>query len=239
VRPALYDLHGVSKRYGASNTTVNALDGIDLVIGKGDFVVINGSSGSGKSTLLQLLGALDRASVGEVAFEGRDLGGLADGELAKLRQRTLGFVFQQFNLIPTLTAIENVEVALAPGSLARSEREARARELLEQMGLAERARHLPSQLSGGEQQRVAIARALANDPKVILADEPTGNLDSSTGNSILELLYSLWEKTEVTIVLITHDEAIAKTAPRVLKLADGRIAGESGPRSRSVAEAAR
>ena len=233
-RSVLYDLNSVSKRYGGAEAGVTALDRIDLVVHSGDFLVIVGSSGSGKSTLLQLLGALDRPTSGEVAFEGRDLSRLPDAELATLRQRTLGFIFQQFNLIPTLTACENVEVALAPTTRDREARAARASELLGRVGLAERAGHLPSQLSGGEQQRVAIARALANAPEVLLADEPTGNLDSRTGKAVLELLYTLWQETGVTVVLITHDEAIARSAPRVLRLADGRIESESGAGAEAV-----
>ena len=229
--PILYELFTVLKSYGSGEATVQAIDGIDLTIVRGEFVVIAGPSGSGKSTLLQLLGALDRPTAGTISFEGRDLGSLPDVGLAELRLRTLGFIFQQFNLIPTLTALENVEVALAPTGREATARSRRARELLERVGLGARADHLPSQLSGGEQQRVAIARALANEPEVLLADEPTGNLDSKTGDAILALLYSLWEETGVTVVLITHDQAIAKTAPRVLRLADGQIAAQEGPAS--------
>ena len=229
-RPLLYELRGVVKTYGGAETAVRALDGIDLEIAKGDFVVVAGTSGSGKTTLLQLLGALDRPSTGSILFENEDLAGVGDRDLAALRLRTLGFIFQQFNLIPTLTAIENVEVALAPAGLGPDEQARRAHELLERVGLGARGVHLPSQLSGGEQQRVAIARALANQPDVLLADEPTGNLDSATGEAILSLLYSLWQETGVTVVLITHDQGIAQTAPRVLRLADGRIVAEELPR---------
>jgi putative ABC transport system ATP-binding protein len=224
----LYELRGVIKSYGRAETGVRALDGIDLEIAKGEFVVIAGPSGSGKSTLLQLLGALDRPTAGTIGFEGRDLAGLGDGELAALRLRTLGFVFQQFNLIPTLSARDNVEIALAPAAIQAAERGRRARELLERVGLGERAGHLPSQLSGGEQQRVAIARALANEPEVVLADEPTGNLDTKSGDSILALLYALWEEAGLSVIVVTHDPAIAATAPRVLRLADGRVAAEEG-----------
>jgi putative ABC transport system ATP-binding protein len=233
--PMLYELRTVLKTYGGTDTAVSAVDGIDLEVVKGEFVVIAGPSGSGKSTLLQLLGALDRPTSGSVLFEGRDLGALGDGELARLRLRTLGFIFQQFNLIPTLTAAENVEVALAPTGLGRGERERRALELLGRVGLGARADHLPSQLSGGEQQRVAIARALANEPEVLLADEPTGNLDSTTGEAILALLYSLWEETGVTVILITHDPGIAGAAPRVLRLADGLLVAEELPRAARAA----
>ncbi len=217
-----YRLEGVARHYGAGGQAVRALDGVDVEIGAGEFVVVAGQSGSGKSTLLQLLGALDRPTAGRVLFEGRDLARASEGELAELRLRTFGFVFQQFNLIPTLTAAENVEIALAPAGLPAAERRARTAEVLGRVGLAERTDHLPSQLSGGEQQRVAIARALANRPRVLLADEPTGNLDSATGDAILALLHRLWDEEGLTVVLITHEAAIARTAPRVLRFADGR-----------------
>jgi putative ABC transport system ATP-binding protein len=226
--PPLYELRGVSKSYGREDVAVRALDGVDLEIARGEYVVIAGPSGSGKSTLLQLLGALDRPTSGTISFRSRDLGSLPDRDLAALRLDTLGFVFQQFNLIPTLTASENVEIALAPTSIDAAGRSRRVHELLARVGLADRATHLPSQLSGGEQQRVAIARALANEPDVILADEPTGNLDSANGDAILALLYALWEETGSTVVLITHDPGVAGTAPRIVRLADGRIAGEEG-----------
>jgi putative ABC transport system ATP-binding protein len=218
----LYELSAVIKAYGSGDALVTAVAGLDLRIERGEFVVVAGPSGSGKTTLLQLLGALDRPTAGSIAFEGRDLAALGDSELARLRRETLGFVFQQFNLIPTLTAAQNVEVAMAPGPLGRSERRERAARLLERVGLGARAGHLPSQLSGGEQQRVAIARALANEPDVVLADEPTGNLDSTTGDEIMGLLRGLWADG-LTVVLITHDPAIAGTAPRVVRLRDGRI----------------
>jgi putative ABC transport system ATP-binding protein len=233
----VYRLNHVTKHYGGSGVTVRALDGLDLEIAAGEFVVIAGPSGSGKSTLLQLLGALDRPTTGEVAFEGRDLARTSEPELAGLRLRALGFVFQQFNLIPTLTAAENVEIALAPAGLRTYERRARVAELLDRVGLGDRSDHLPSQLSGGEQQRVAIARALANRPRVVLADEPTGNLDSATGESILALLYRLWEEEGLTVVLITHDASIAAGAPRVVRMADGLVAGDQHrDRAAAIAE---
>jgi putative ABC transport system ATP-binding protein len=232
----LYRLSGVTKRYrGSGSVAVNALDGLDLEIGQGEYVVVAGPSGSGKSTLLQLLGALDRPSDGFASFEGRELSRLGERELADLRQTAIGFVFQQFNLIPTLTAAENIEAALAPSSMSSGGRASRIHDLLERVGLAPRRDHLPSELSGGEQQRVAIARALANEPRVLLADEPTGNLDTATGESILELLGSLWRSDGLTIVLVTHDPAIAGSAPRVVHLADGRVAGETGRRRRALA----
>ena len=219
---SLYELEGVGRRYGQGSTEVRALEGMDLRIAAGEFVVVAGPSGSGKTTLLQLLGALDRPTDGVVRFEGRDLRGLGDRELAKLRLSELGFVFQQFNLIPTLTARQNVEAALAPTGVDASARHLRAGELLEAVGLAARSEHLPSQLSGGEQQRVAIARALANDPRVLLADEPTGNLDTTTGREILALLRQLADSRGLTIVVVTHDPTIADDAPRVVHMRDGR-----------------
>jgi putative ABC transport system ATP-binding protein len=218
---SLYQLEGVGRRYGQGATEVRALEGMDLRIAAGEFVVVAGPSGSGKTTLLQLLGALDRPTDGVVRFEGRDLTGLGDGELARLRLGELGFVFQQFNLIPTLTARQNVEAALAPTGADTTARHLRAGELLEAVGLAARSEHLPSQLSGGEQQRVAIARALANDPRVLLADEPTGNLDSATGREILALLRQLADNRGLTIIVVTHDPTIADDAPRVVHMRDG------------------
>ena len=242
VRPdggAVYRLQAVSKRLRRwQRLRVRALDGLELEIGGGEFVVVAGPSGSGKSTLLQLLGALDRPTGGEVLFEGRDLAAMGEGELAELRLRTVGFVFQQFNLIPTLTAAENVAIAIAPTGLRADQRRSRAQELLERVGLASGRGHLPSQLSGGEQQRVAIARALANRPRVVLADEPTGNLDTAPGDAILALLYRLWEEEGLTVVVITHDPAIAGTAPRVVRMADGRVVDDqrAAPSPASILE---
>ena len=221
--PPTYELDGVGRRYGAGAAAVEALGSIDLRIGSGEYAVIAGPSGSGKSTLLQLLGALDRPTSGTIRFEGRDLGSTDENGLADLRREAIGFVFQQFNLIPTLTGAENVEAALDPSGLPAAKRVARVAELLDRVGLGSRATHLPSELSGGEQQRVAIARALANRPRVLLADEPTGNLDSSTGDSVLELIRSLWLGEGLTVVLITHDEEITADAPRLIHLADGEV----------------
>jgi putative ABC transport system ATP-binding protein len=219
----LYELEGVTKAYGSGEGRVTAVDGIDLRIDHGELVVVAGPSGSGKTTLLQLLGALDRPTAGTISFEGRELERMSDAELARLRRATLGFIFQQFNLIPTLTATQNVEVALAPTGLRRAERRARAERLLSRVGLARRVDHLPSQLSGGEQQRVAIARALANEPDVLLADEPTGNLDTVTGEDIVRLLLGLNEADGLSVVLVTHDAAVAGAARRVLRMRDGRL----------------
>jgi putative ABC transport system ATP-binding protein len=226
--PLSYELVDVRKRYGEGDTRVDALRGVNIEIRKGEFLVIAGPSGSGKTTLLQLLGALDRPTSGRLVFEGRELSGLADGELANLRLGALGFIFQQFNLIPTLSAQENVEVALAPTGAKRLERHSRACGLLEQVGLGARRDHLPTQLSGGEQQRVAIARALANGPRVLLADEPTGNLDTTTGEEVLSLLHKLSLDRGQTIILVTHDRTIAEIAPRVLRMRDGEIVVAKG-----------
>jgi putative ABC transport system ATP-binding protein len=229
--PLAYELVDVMRRYGDGDTKVDALRGVDLEIRAGEFVVIAGPSGSGKTTLLQLLGALDRPTSGQLAFEGRELSALKDGELATLRLSAFGFIFQQFNLIPTLSAQENVEAALAPTGADTATRNARARELLERVGLGARSDHLPVQLSGGEQQRVAIARALANEPRVLLADEPTGNLDSVTGEEIMRLFERLHAEGN-TIIVVTHERDIAEHAHRTIHIRDGRI--ESDERRRRV-----
>jgi putative ABC transport system ATP-binding protein len=228
-RRPIYELRSASKSYGDGEAAVHAVRDVDLVIDEGELVVVAGPSGSGKTTLLQLLGALDRPSGGEVLFQGRDLARTGDGELTRLRLGTIGFVFQQFNLIPTLTAAQNVEVALAPRVSSAGERRERVQRLLKSVGLAHRAEHLPGQLSGGEQQRIAIARALANEPRVVLADEPTGNLDSDTGKEIVELLASLGREGRQTVVIVTHDVQIAENAPRVVRMKDGRLLGVPAP----------
>ena len=222
-RQPIYSLRGIGRTYGQNGNQVHAVRDVELEIGSGEFLVIVGPSGSGKSTLLQLLGTLDRPTTGRIDFEGRELAQLGDQELTGLRLKSIGFVFQQFNLIPPLTAAQNVEVALAPGGLDGDARRARVRELLESVGLSPRADHLPSQLAGGEQQRVAIARALANNPHVLLADEPTGNLDTATGKEIMALLRELSIRSGHTVVLITHDVEIAAEAQRVIRMQDGRL----------------
>ncbi|MBJ7455653.1 MAG: ABC transporter ATP-binding protein [Thermoleophilia bacterium] len=222
-----YDLTGVSKVYGSGATGVEALSDIDLRVEQRDFLAIVGASGSGKTTLLQLLGALDRPSAGTVRCNGRDIQSMGEGELSRLRRDVIGFVFQQFNLIPTLTARQNVELVAASTEMPAAARAARAAELLDSVGLAAREGHLPSQLSGGEQQRVAIARALMNRPRVILADEPTGNLDSATGAEILALLQRVAADNHQTLVLITHEQAVTEAAPRVVTLRDGRLASDT------------
>jgi putative ABC transport system ATP-binding protein len=222
-----YELREATRSYGENSTLVLALDGLSMTIERGEFVAVFGPSGSGKTTLLQLLGAMDRPSGGSILFEGQPLERLGDSELAELRLRAMGFVFQQFNLIPTLDAVENVEASLAPLGGSPAKRRETADEHLEAVGLAPRAHHLPSQLSGGEQQRVAIARALARSPRVVLADEPTGNLDTRSGEMVMDLLARLHSELEITLVLVTHDEWIAERADRAVRLADGRLVRDS------------
>jgi putative ABC transport system ATP-binding protein len=218
-----YELEGVGKAFVRGSVVINAVADVDLVIEQGEFVALEGPSGSGKTTLLQLLGALDRPSSGRVRFEDRDLAALPDGELDELRLRSFGFVFQQFNLIPTLTALENVQAKLAPTGLSDDELRRRSEALLDEVGLGDRASHLPAHLSGGEQQRVAIARALSVEPHVILADEPTGNLDTKTGADIIETLADLAARRGTTIIVATHDVGLADRAPRRLAMRDGRL----------------
>jgi putative ABC transport system ATP-binding protein len=222
-----YELRGATRTYGDDSARVIALDAINLSIRRGEFLAILGPSGSGKTTLLQLLGALDRPSDGSIEFEGQPLERLNDSALTQLRLRAIGFVFQQFNLIPTLTAAENVEAGLAPREMGRAERRQTIQQHLEAVGLAPRAAHLPGQLSGGEQQRVAIARALARTPRVVLADEPTGNLDTTNGGLVMDLLARLHRERQVTLVVVTHDDWIAERADRIVRLADGRLVADS------------
>jgi putative ABC transport system ATP-binding protein len=219
----LYDVRNVSKTFSKGHLRVQAVDSVSLAIEEGEFVALEGPSGSGKTTLLQLLGALDRPSAGQVLFENRDLGSLPDGELAGLRLRAFGFVFQQFNLIPTLTALQNVEAKLAPLGVGRAELAERSLSLLSEVSLADRAHHLPGQLSGGEQQRVAIARALVVDPRVVLADEPTGNLDTKTGADVIDVLGGLAASHGATVIVATHDADLAARAPRRLVMRDGGL----------------
>jgi putative ABC transport system ATP-binding protein len=229
-----YELRGVTRRYGQGQTEVQAVRDVSLQIDAGEFVAVVGPSGSGKTTLLQLLGALDRPTAGEILFEGRDLAKLGEGELTSLRLAALGFVFQQFNLIPTLSAAQNVELALAPRGFDSAKRHEIVEELLRSVGLGLRGHHLPGQLSGGEQQRVAIARALANEPRVVLADEPTGNLDSTTGDEIIALLRELSDDRGQTIVLVTHNPEIAARAGRTIRMQDGALVDDSSPRLDAV-----
>jgi putative ABC transport system ATP-binding protein len=223
---AMYELKDVRRVYRTGGGDVAALDGVSLTIEPGEFMAVEGPSGSGKSTLLQLLGALDRPTSGSLLFDGRELSGLDDRSLTRVRSSDIGFVFQSFNLIPTLTAAENVEAATVPLVKDRAARRARAALLLERVGLAGRAEHLPSLLSGGEQQRVAIARAMANEPRVILADEPTGNLDSTTAEEVVATLRSLSEEQGVTVIVVTHAEDVARHAARRVRLRDGVVVSD-------------
>jgi putative ABC transport system ATP-binding protein len=219
----VYELRGVRRDFRGGGSEVRAVDGVDLVVEPGEFVVVEGPSGSGKTTLLQILGALDRPTAGSVFFGGRELSSLSDRSLTEVRARDIGFVFQTFNLIPTLTALENIEIAMAPLGASRAQKRARAEQLLGQLGLSGRAGHLPGILSGGEQQRVSIARAMANSPRVILADEPTGNLDSATADEIMSVLADLCAREGVTLVVVTHSEDVARRAARRLRMRDGRL----------------
>jgi putative ABC transport system ATP-binding protein len=219
----LYELRDVRRIYRTGGGEVRALDGIDATIGRGEFLAVEGPSGSGKSTLLQLLGGLDRPTSGSLLFDGRELGELDNRALTRVRCRDIGFVFQAFNLIPTLSAAENVEAAMVPLEHDGKKRRARAADLLDRVGLANRASHLPSLLSGGEQQRVAIARALANEPRVILADEPTGNLDSTTADEVVSVLRTLSVDNGVTVIIVTHARDVAERTPYRIRLRDGRV----------------
>ncbi len=216
----------VSKIYPMGKVHVTALDDVSFSIDEGEFVAIMGPSGSGKSTLMNLIGCLDKPTSGVISINGTDISRLSDRQLARLRGSQIGFVFQTFNLIPRITALANVMLPMTfVGNLSPRERQRRAAQLLESVGLGARLHHLPSELSGGERQRVAIARALANDPKIILADEPTGNLDTKTGQAILDLFVEL-HKGGRTIVVVTHDATVASHARRILKLLDGKIVGD-------------
>ncbi len=227
----VYELVDVRKRYGTRRNYVEALRGITLTIRRGEFVAVMGPSGSGKTTLLSILGLLTRPTSGIVRIFGRDVMRLTDKQATLLRRRTIGFIFQTFNLVPWLTAYENVELALAIGEYTGNRR-ARVMSLLSSVGLEHRANHRPMELSGGEQQRVAIARALANDPTVILADEPTGNLDTKSGLQVIGILRSLVEEGK-TVVMVTHDQKMAEMADRIVKIRDGKILGEVIPDVRS------
>jgi putative ABC transport system ATP-binding protein len=222
------DARALAKHYMMGASLVRALDGVSLSLEAGEFAGLLGTSGSGKSTLLNLIAGLDRPSAGSLSVFGREIGAMSRPELSIHRRTNVGMIFQSFNLIPTMTAIENVALPMMFAGVAPSEREARARSLLEQVGLGGRQTHRPKELSGGEQQRVSIARALANDPRILLADEPTGNLDSRTAQEILALLQGLNESTGKTVLLVTHDAALAaRFVRRIVTLLDGRVMAES------------
>jgi putative ABC transport system ATP-binding protein len=225
----MYKLTGVTRDYQKGRGTVHALRGVDLEINDGDWLAIQGPTGHGKSTLLQILGGLDRATSGTVELNGGDLGALRESKLTKVRAASIGFIFQTFNLIPTLSAQENVETALVPLSVDPAERRERARQALAEVGLGDRAAHLPSELSGGQQQRVAIARALVKRPSVLLADEPTGNLDEGTRDEIMALLGDLWRERGLTLVVVTHDSSVARRAQQIGLMRDGRLQVRPAP----------
>jgi putative ABC transport system ATP-binding protein len=219
----MYKLTDVTKTYQKGRGTVRALDGVDLVISGGEWLAIQGPTGHGKTTLLQMLGGLDRPTSGIIDFDGQNLAQMRESQVTKLRATSIGFIFQTFNLVPTLSAQENVEAALVPLRIGAADRHARAAKSLGDVGLGDRARHLPSELSGGQQQRVAIARALVKEPKVLLADEPTGNLDEGTRDEIIGLLENLWRERGLTLVLITHDSSVARRAQRVGIMRNGKL----------------
>ena len=219
----MYRLTDVTKDYPKGRGVVHALQGVNVVIGDGDWLAIQGPTGHGKSTLLQILGALDRPTSGTVELDGQDLSALRESQLTKVRATSIGFIFQTFNLIPTLSAQENVETALVPLDVDTGQRRERARQALAEVGLADRARHLPSELSGGQQQRVAIARTLVKKPGVLLADEPTGNLDEGTRDEIMTLLEELWREHGLTLVTVTHDSAVARRAQRTAIMRNGLL----------------
>jgi len=218
----IVELKNVRKVYEAEGLEVEALRGVSFSVGEGEYFVIMGASGSGKSTLLNLLGCLDHVTTGNYFLGGQDIGQLDDNALSHIRSRSVGFVFQSFNLVQQLTVLENIEIPLYYQDVPEHEARDRARSLADRMGLADRLMHRPAQLSGGQQQRVAIARALVSDPLIILADEPTGNLDSKTGEDILRVIDELNDEGK-TIIMVTHDESIAKRAHRIIRLLDGKI----------------
>jgi putative ABC transport system ATP-binding protein len=219
----MYQLTGVTRLYHKGRSTVPAVQDLNLTISGGEWLAVQGRTGHGKTTLLNLLGGLDRPTRGTVELDGTGLGGLPETQLTRLRAEKIGFIFQTFNLIPTLTAAENVEAALIPLGAGQSERRGRVAAALDAVDLSDRAAHLPTELSGGQQQRVAVARALVKDPTVVLADEPTGNLDEDTRDEIIGLLEKLWRERGLTLVLVTHDTAIARRAQRVAVMTNGHL----------------
>jgi len=219
----MYQLTNVTKTYQNGRNVVIALQGVDLAISDGEWLAIQGPTGHGKSTLLQMLGGLDRPTSGSVEFDGQDLAELRESEVTAVRARSIGFIFQTFNLIPTLSALEIVEAALVPLGIRAAQRRDRAAKALADVGLGDRLRHLPSELSGGQQQRVAIARALVKEPTVLLADEPTGNLDEETRDEIIALLEKLWRDRGLTLILVTHDSPVARRAQRIGVIRNGKL----------------
>jgi putative ABC transport system ATP-binding protein len=226
----MYTLSDVTRLYQKGRQTVPAVRDLNLTIPDGDWLAIQGRTGHGKTTLLQLLGGLDHPTSGQIELDGRDLTRLREAQLTQLRATAIGFVFQTFNLVQTLTAADNVEAALIPLRIGWAERRRRTLEALDSVGLSDRTRHLPSELSGGQQQRVAIARALVKEPKVLLADEPTGNLDEDTRDDIITLLEKLWQERGLTMILVTHETSVARRAKRIAVMSKGRLTiGKSRP----------
>ena len=219
----LYQLAGVTKIYRKGGREIPALRGLDLEIRAGEWLAVQGKTGHGKTTLLQLLGGLDRPTRGQLRFGGQDLATATEAQVRKVRASSFGFIFQTFNLIPTLSAQENVEAALVPLGIHLADRRARVAAALDSVGLADRVQHLPGELSGGQQQRVAIARALVKEPRVLLADEPTGNLDEDTRDEIIGLLDTLWRERRLTLVLVSHDSSVVRRAQRIGVMAHGRL----------------
>lgn len=221
--PVILELKNVVKTYISGNTQFNALDGVSFQIHEGEFVSITGPSGSGKSTLMHIIGLLDNPTSGQVLLQGRDISKLDENQMARIRNVTLGFVFQQFNLLAKTSSLENTMLPLLYSDVPKSKRQDIALEMLTKVGLNDKLKNTPAQLSGGQQQRVAIARALVNDPKIILADEPTGNLDSKSGKDVLDLFHHLNKKEGRTIVIVTHDMDIARQANRIIIIKDGKV----------------
>jgi len=221
--PAIVEVANLEKTYRLGNVTVQALRGVNFTLYQAEFVVITGPSGSGKTTLLNIIGTLDKPSSGKVTIDGEDITDMKDGQLTKLRRHKIGFVFQFHNLIPVLTALENVELPLLTAGMKPSVAKDRASLMLERVGLKERLTHLPDELSGGEQQRVAIARALANHPKIILADEPTGDLDTKTGTEVVQIMYEAAKRENASVLVVTHDPVVADRAEKLFEMRDGII----------------
>jgi putative ABC transport system ATP-binding protein len=221
--PRVVQLDNLEKTYRLGRITVQALRGVSLTVREGEFVVVMGPSGSGKTTLLNIIGTLDKPTSGRALIDGQDIARMNDGQLTKLRRHKIGFIFQFHNLIPVLSAGENIQLPLLTSGTKRAVAEERAAQLLTQVGLKDRVQHLPDELSGGEQQRVAIARALANHPRIILADEPTGDLDTKTGSEVVQIMYEMAKKENAAVIVVTHDPIIAEKADRLLEMRDGRI----------------
>ena len=224
----MYELTAVCKNFSNGSGMIRAVQDVNVVIPDGEWIAIQGRTGHGKSTLLNLLGGLDRPSSGQLRLDGRDLGRMREAQLTRLRASAVGFIFQTFNLVPTLSAAENVEAALIPLRVGAAERHRRVAAALDSVALADRARHLPGEMSGGQQQRVAVARALVKEPTVLLADEPTGNLDEDTRDEIINLLEKLWRERGLTLVLVTHDTVIARRAGRVGVMSKGLLTIQAG-----------